>query len=369
MRLAWKLTAAWVVGLVVALGVLTYTWMEAHVQHGGGEDALMLQLGVTGLVLVGSVAVSVALGARLIGRRVEALVEQARAAAHGVFEASDLVKSDDELGRLAREMNVMVARLNEGRVRELDARRARTHALEQLRHADRLSTVGKLASGIAHELGTPLNVVAGQARIILDDEGCSDGTRAAAEKIVAQTRRMEEQIRSVLDYSRRSGIARSNHSVRTLLEQAVELVEPIADGVTFRIDEAVDVGAHVDPGKMLQVLTNMLVNAAQALPEGGHVLLSADVLDADDPPDPRALPGRYVRLRISDDGPGMDEETQAHVFDPFFTTKTSGKGTGLGLSVCHGIVREHDGFLTVDSTLGEGTTFSIHLPVEEEGAA
>jgi signal transduction histidine kinase len=125
----------------------------------------------------------------------------------------------------------------------------------------------------------------------------------------------------------------------------------------------------MDPGKMLQVITNLLVNAVQAMPDGGTVHLSADVVDVEDPPDPRALPGAYVRLRVADDGPGMDDETQLHIFEPFFTTKRSGQGTGLGLSVCHGLVREHDGYITLDSTVGEGTTFSIYLPVEEEDAA
>lgn len=229
-------------------------------------------------------------------------------------------------------------------------------AVEQLRHADRLNTIGKLAAGIAHELGTPLNVLSGRAELIVAGRVVGEQAVASAQVVVDQAERMAVIIRQLLDFGRRSPDRRENRrsaDLRTLLDEAASLLRPMAEkrGVHIVVPEASQsVMARVNAGEIQQVATNLMMNAVQAMGGGGTV--TAEV---------QAGVGT-VGFRVRDEGCGIPPEHLAHVFDPFFTTKDVGEGTGLGLSVTYGIVNDHGGRIDVESDPGKGSVFTVTLP-------
>ncbi len=175
-------------------------------------------------------------------------------------------------------------------------------------------------------------------------------------------------IQELLDFSRRKPLERKNARIGDVLEHAANLLEPICEDkdIHLEVSGAPEVEAEIDSGKVLQVLTNLLMNAVQAMPDGGNIELKVSQQHFEDPPDRRASEGDYLVIEISDEGVGIPEDRLTDIFDAFFTTKRADKGTGLGLSVCHGIVRQHGGWIEVESTVGEGTTFRVHLPEERD---
>ncbi|MBL8743149.1 MAG: hypothetical protein JNK04_18695, partial [Myxococcales bacterium] len=230
-----------------------------------------------------------------------------------------------------------------------------------LRHAERLATVGKLAAGVAHELGTPLQVVSGYARLISEDHSAHCDARENAAVIQEQTERMASIIRQLLDFARRRRSEPARTNLVELVEKAARMLAPITEkaGVTLeqRIAEP-EMNAEVDGEQIIQVLSNLLLNAVQAMPKGGTVTVELDARR-------RELEGAersFLRLAVHDVGVGMSPEVMEHVFEPFFTTKGVGGGTGLGLSVAYGIVADQGGLFEVDSQQGRGSTFAVWLP-------
>jgi signal transduction histidine kinase len=315
--------------------------------------------------LIGSVsaviiaaALALGLGVVFIGRPISRLAAKARRVGTGDLTGPLVLRQRDELGELAAEINLMCDRLGE-------EQKAREVALEQLRHADRLTTVGKLASGLAHELGTPLNVVAGRAKLIRDQE--VEGTDAveSARIVGEQAARMTALIRQLLDFARPRPLSKAPVNVAHMASRACELVATIAKKANVTLnpppaDEAMRVEA--DEGALHQVLTNLVVNAIQALPDGGTVDIVTRVVEQAAPPYVGHQAPKWLAIEVRDTGIGMDDETRARIFEPFFTTKQVGEGTGLGLSVTWGIVREHGGWIDVSSTPNKGSTFTVYLP-------
>jgi signal transduction histidine kinase len=251
------------------------------------------------------------------------------------------------------------------RVKLQESREAVQGMRHQLERADRLAMVGKLAAGIAHELGTPLAVVAGRARQLASGQVPPEQLSSAAKTIADHADRMAAIIRQLLDYARRRGPRLGRFDLRTLLRQTVTLLEPVASRaeVSLVLDEAA--GARValfDGGQLLQVMTNLVANAVQATPAGGRVTLRLAEAELTPPAETGLPAGRYVQVRVTDTGIGIAAEHLGKVFEPFFTTKDTGEGTGLGLSVAQGIVRDHEGWIAVESQRGQGSTFIIHLP-------
>jgi signal transduction histidine kinase len=269
----------------------------------------------------------------------------------------------DEIGDLALEINAMADRLGVARDRLALETNARLGALNQLRHADRLATVGKLASGVAHELGTPLNVVAGRAKMIRTSGEASDNVRRNARIVEEQAERMVRIIRQLLDFARAGQSSVERFDPKRLAEQTLTLVQPDADkrGVRLELTAPAELAElEGDRGQIQQVLTNLLVNAIHAMRKPGTVTLSLEErLRQRSETEPAR---RYVVLHVVDEGIGMAPEVASRVFEPFFTTKEVGEGTGLGLSVAFGIVEEHGGFLEVETAPGRGSRFSVNLP-------
>jgi signal transduction histidine kinase len=308
-------------------------------------------------------ALAMLLGGWFVGRPIRSLVSKARRIGAGDLEGPLALKQRDEIGVLADEMNAMCERLARARDDLGAATAAKIQMLEQLRHADRLSTVGKLASGIAHELGTPLNVVQGRARMIAD--GLAEAEmKQSADVIFAQAQRMAHIIRQLLDFARRRSADKQPHDLRAVARQTVSLLGPIAEKrrVSVQLEEGGEATALVDAGQLQQALANLVVNGIQSMPSGGTVTISIGRERARPPADHGGPEDDYLFLAVTDQGEGMTEDTIAHIFEPFFTTKPVGEGTGLGLSVSYGIVKEHGGWIDTASRPGKGSTFRIFLP-------
>ena len=309
-------------------------------------------------------ALTLAVGTWLVGRPTGALAAAARRIGDGQFDQPLRLRQRDELGALAAALNAAAAQLAAATRRAAEATEQRVAALEHLRHADRLATVGTLAAGIAHELGTPLMVVAEHARQLArgapDDAG-----RAAGAVVLEQAGRMTTIIRQVLDFARRRTPRRAVHELPPLVDDTLALLAPLAKrrGIHLRRAPGETLPpVAFDPAQIQQALTNLVVNGLQAAPPGGLVEVAIDVAAAVPPPDHDGGTGPFVRLVVSDDGAGIADEHRARVFEPFFTTKSVGDGTGLGLSVAHGIVRDHGGWIAVERAPSGGARVIIHLP-------
>ena len=317
----------------------------------------------TSLVVLVCGVLAAVLGYHFVGAPTRLLVAKAQKIGAGDLSSPLRLSQRDELGLLAEEMNAMCELLvaADSRVRSETAERLA--ALEQLRHADRLTTVGKLASGIAHELGTPLSVVAGRAQMIATGEIAGDDARDSARIVVEQARRITAIVRQLLDFARKRQASKQRCDVAAIVARTVAMLEPLARarGVNIELESPDLIEALVDDGQMQQVLTNVMVNALHATGADGTISVSIERRRMA-PPEKHAATADYIVIAVADCGQGMAPEVVARVFEPFFTTKEVGDGTGLGLSVAYGIVREHGGFIDVRSTPGTGSVFTIAIP-------
>ncbi|NMC70093.1 MAG: HAMP domain-containing histidine kinase, partial [Myxococcales bacterium] len=322
-------------------------------------SAAGLSVGVSaGLVLV--------LGFWFVGRPIRGLVQQARRIGAGDLSVRGGSRQHDEIGMLGRELDAMCDRLVEAGDRVAAETASRLAAMEQLRHAERLTTVGKLAAGVAHDLGTPLNVVLGRARMIASGEVTGDAARDNARIVAEQAERMAHTIRQLLDFARHRPAQRAVADLAPLVEQVHVLLTPLARkrNVHLRLETGErPCRAYVDAAQFQQALTNVVVNGIQAMHDGDlTVSLSQARRSAPDQPD--RPPREHACVAVTDRGPGIPPDVLPRIFDPFFTTKEVGEGTGLGLSVAYGILRDHDGWIDVRSEPGGGACFSLWLPVE-----
>jgi two-component system, NtrC family, sensor kinase len=303
----------------------------------------------------------------LIGKPMRLLVEKARRVGRGDLSGELHLPQHDEVSELAEEMNSMCARLGDAQRRAARESEARLQALEQLRHADRLTIVGRLAAGLAHELGTPLNVVSARAEIIQDScENDLPLIHTSARVVLDQTARMADILRQLLDFARRRPAQKAPTEVQGLTQKAVALLDGLARkrGVSLGFDARSAPRVHADSGQMQQALANLIVNAIDAMPRGGPVTISVGRERVRAPADAGGAETDCARIDVVDRGEGIGADALPHIFEPFFTTKRVGEGTGLGLSVAYGIVREHQGWIDVDSAPGKGSRFSIFIPAE-----
>jgi signal transduction histidine kinase/CheY-like chemotaxis protein len=259
-------------------------------------------------------------------------------------------------------------------LQDISERRAAEAALlesqEHLRHAQRLEAIGRLAGGVAHSFNNLLAAIAFHSELILDD-GCSEqDVKRHAEEIQQAGERAAALARQLLVFSRKQDL----NPEPVCLSQLVDDMEPmlhrlLGEDIEIEISADPDAGlVHADLGQLEQVFLNLVSNARDAMPDGGHLAVRTSCLTLDEGNRPGLPPGRYVTLAISDTGTGMSPEVVDRLFEPFFTTKERGKGTGLGLSTAYGIVRQSGGEIRVESAPGQGATFTIFLPQLDPGA-
>lgn len=253
---------------------------------------------------------------------------------------------------------------------ELGGDAAPTEVEQRLRHAARLETVGQLAAGFAHELGTPLNVILGRARMISRRQVEGDAAVESAEIIIGQARRMAELVRHLLTFARRRPSPTTRLDLAKVVEGARALLAPVAHKRRASLDIELPEARCISPGDagaLEQMLANVVMNAIDAMPLGGAVRLRLDRAEGTHPR--TGAEGPWHTIRVSDQGPGIPPEVRERVFEPFFTTKDVGEGTGLGLSVAYGIVRDHGGWIDIaEAEPDRGAEVTIWLPIAESEA-
>jgi two-component system, NtrC family, sensor kinase len=329
---------------------------------------ILRTIGVWVVQVVLSGCLMLLIGTVVIGRPMRRVIEKTRRVGAGDLDSPLQFRARNEFAEVATALNQMCEQLKASQAATQAEMEARLHTLEQLRHADRLRTVGTLASGIAHELGTPLNVISGRASLITSGRLSPPEVTDSAQIIKEQVQRMTTIIRQLLDFARHTAPKQVAIDLCTLTRQTLDMLMPLATQqqavLTLRVDDA-PVSVRVDMGQMQQVLMNLVTNAWQAMPQGGEIDVTVSPQDAQPPPGLPLEAGRYACVSVRDQGAGICAEDLPHIFDPFFTTKEVGQGTGLGLSIAYGIVRDHGGWIEVHSRPGAGTCFAVYMPMED----
>lgn len=271
-----------------------------------------------------------------------------------------------------REIISIIAAFNH-MLKELDLRQ------KSLMRSERLASLGTMLSGVAHELNNPLSNISTSCQILQEEVGESDPAtqKMYLEQIDQQTERARHIVRALLDFSREKAFKKTPVLLRPLVQQTIGFVRgEVSAKSVVQLSIPDDLSVPADAQRLQQVFVNLIRNALDSLGEGGHILVSAQAMHVSGPPEGTALgsgcdlEGGVVEISIADNGPGIAPEILPRIFDPFFTTKDVGHGMGLGLFVVYEIVDEHGGCISVQSTLGQGTTFRIRLPREDgDGAA
>jgi two-component system, cell cycle sensor histidine kinase and response regulator CckA len=244
----------------------------------------------------------------------------------------------------------------------------------QFRQAQKMEAVGRLAGGVAHDFNNLLMVISGYSEVLLERTESRHPLYPKIQAIHQATERATSVTRQLLAFSRKQMLELKVVDVNAIVTDMERLLRPlIGEDVELQTRLAADLGrTRADAGQIEQVIMNLVVNSRDAMPNGGRIILeTANItLDKDDLRREYSYiqPGSYVMLSVSDNGHGMDKETQARIFEPFFTTKEKGKGTGLGLSTVYGIIKQSGGYVLAQSEVGQGTAFRIYLPRVEEAA-
>jgi two-component system NtrC family sensor kinase len=288
--------------------------------------------------------------ARTISKPINRLVSASREVASGNLEAKVESRSNDELGELAKTFNFMATTL-----RDRDEK-LKEFAKKKIMESERLALIGQLSANVAHELNNPLQGIITYSHLLLEENTFSEDVRESINKIVVQANRCRDIIRGLLDFSRHKTPDKTFCSVNNLLRGCISLVEKQAAflniKVTMHLDDQLPM-AVLDPSQVERVFLNLIINAADAMDGNGQLTLST-----------RLNPTKTcIEISVQDTGHGITEENMEKIFDPFFTTKETGHGVGLGLAISYGIVKDHNGNISVESEVGKGTTFTVSFPL------
>ena len=329
-------------------------------------DQLRRQLFAAGLAIFAVALAGGLVFARRVSRPLHDIAAAAGDIASGNWSRQVPVRGSAEAMTMARDFNAMTTSLRHW----YDEAKGRD---DDLRQAQKMEAIGRLAGGIAHDFNNLLTAMRGYAELVMFQMKPTDPHRIDLAEIVAAAQRAAELTKQLLAFSRREAVtpgvlaldrlvATAEQMLRSIVGEAVQVLTTIERDVA---------PIRADRGRIEQVLLNLVVNARDAMPRGGILRLGlANVAVADAPPDVQHLPalGRYVCLSVTDTGHGMDKVTASRIFEPFFTTKESGQGTGLGLAIVYEIVQDLGGMIAVDTEIGRGTTFRVYLPQAVEGA-
>jgi len=291
------------------------------------------------IVLAGVIAVPIA---KVVTRPIAELVEAHRRLAQGDMTVRVQAYGSGELAVLGRSFNSMVETLHQTQ--------------QELLHKEKLASMGQLAAGVAHEINNPLGTILLFSDVMYKEASEDDPRRDDLKMIINETTRCRTIVADLLNFARQQEVLAQETNVHALLEQVIEGVshQPSFEGVEIVRQFSPDLPTiQADPAQLQQVFVNLLNNAAEAVAEGGIITLATQPVDS-----------QWVEIKVSDTGCGIAEENLGKLFTPFFTTKALGKGTGLGLSIAYGIIKMHRGQITVQSQVGQGTTFTVTLPVQ-----
>jgi signal transduction histidine kinase/CheY-like chemotaxis protein len=318
---------------------------------------VLLGLGLLS-VLAGSVLVF--LISHTFTRPLAGLVAGVRALEKGDFRYALESKGGDEVTEVTDAFVRMRANMEkaQGEHRLLE---------ERLRQAHKMEAVGRLAGGVAHDFNNLLTIIRGNSDLLIDREGADNFHRKCVEQIQKAAGRAVSMTRQLLAFSRMQVLQPRVIELNTIIaEMGKMLPRLIGEDIEYSFVSGSNLASvKADPGQIEQVILNLAVNARDAMPNGGKLIVrtsNVTINEAEAGKRPPMIPGQYVLLSVADTGFGMDEATKTHIFEPFFTTKEVGKGTGLGLATVYGVVKQSGGFIWVTSALGKGTTFEIYLP-------
>ena len=289
------------------------------------------------------------------------LVRTMRAVRAGDLSAKARFRRKDELGAAVAEFNAMMTELADARGRLIAEGEAREALEANLQHADKLIALGQLSAGLAHEIGSPLQVLNGRANAIAGRTDIPGDVRRSAQILANQSDRITHIVEQLMTFSRQSVPAIGDTLLGDPVHDIVELLQPEARRHRIQLEFECDPSlpsAHVDVGQVQQIVMNLLSNAIRATPQDGHirVKLAAGSLSRRG----RAEPS--VVLTVEDTGEGIPDALVSRIFEPFFTTKSHAGGTGMGLAVVKAIVDAHGGTIAVATCAGHGTTFTVHFP-------
>ncbi len=331
------------------------SWSRQHLR-----DALSLAT----TTVVGITMASFALGWWLVAIPTRRLRAKAQAVGRGELGPDLALTRRDELGEVAEEMNAMCRQLDAAQKAAAREASARVAAVERLQHADRLATTGRLASFLAHELGTPLNVIEARASLIAEDDNADDATRDSAGVIIECTENVTRLVKQLLTFARPRSLDLDALRLDQVARVVIELLQPLADRrqVSLKLGTLDETPLWADAVLLQQAVVNLTVNAIHACSEGGVVTLHTDVVSKAGPGESKER--RWGQLVVVDTGVGMTPDVRESLFEPFFTTRASGEGTGLGLPIVAGILDDHHGFMEVETAPGKGSSFHIFLPIE-----
>lgn len=297
---------------------------------------------------------------RQISSPIRNLVNASRQLANGNLDAKVELTSGDELGKLSYRFNQMAEAL-----RERDER-LKEFTKRKIMESERLAIVGQLAANVAHEINNPLQGIVTYSSLLLEKDICDEPSRRNIEKIVTQANRCREIIRGLLDFSRQKKPVKTLTNINALLRGCVSLVENQAQFHNIEIVKNLDDSLPmivIDPSQIERVFLNLIINAAEAMNGGGTLTLTTNL----------GMNSKNIEIEVKDTGHGISIENMEKIFNPFFTTKEVGHGVGLGLAISYGIVKEHNGEITVESEIGQGAKFIMSLPIitkvsEEDGS-
>jgi len=277
-------------------------------------------------------------------------------------EALSIEVSGSVIRRADRPATLLIVRdITERKRRQIEHERIE----RQLRQMQKLESLGTLAGGIAHDFNTILSVIQGFAEVTDELPDASVLVRENQRQILIAVERAKKQVEKILTFSRKMDRVRQPIRISRIIRETVGMLQsylPAVIGVETAIDD--DTGSVLaESADVQQILLNLSVNAYDAMPGGGKLFIGLEPVVIQSVTEDSPPPGRYARLTVRDTGPGMDANIISHLFEPFFTTKPVGEGTGLGLSVVHGIVRDCGGRITVESRIGEGSSFIVLLPL------
>jgi len=293
---------------------------------------------------------------RRISVPIKKLAFASREIAQGNLDTEVEIEASDELGELAKTFNVMTTALKQ-RDKQL-----KEFTQSKIMESERLALIGQIAANVAHELNNPLQGIVTYSHLLLEKMPHENSTTVSLQKIVTQANRCRDIIRGLLDFSRQRKPDKTICDINSVMEECVALVENQAIfhniQITKQFEEDLPL-VVVDPSQMQQVFMNMIINAAESIENSGRLNLGTSFNPVEE----------LFEIEITDTGHGIPEEHVEKLFDPFFTTKEVGHGTGLGLAISYGIIKEHNGTITVKTEVDRGTTFLIRLPVRasEEG--
>ncbi len=322
---------------------------------------------ITIFVLIGGTVTLVLLGTRKwVSRPISKLIDGVKSLAEGNLDHRIDVNKGDELSELAQAFNQMSVDLKNARDRLIREAEEKLELERSLRQSEKLATIGQLASGLAHEVGTPLNIIFGRTELVKRKLEDRDDLHKNLDIILSQTERITMIIQQLLGFVRKKKPGQTALNMGSLLETTIELLDHQIKKQGITVEK--EVGDNLpavkgDQDQLQQAFLNLFLNAIQSMPEGGLIRLTArpkwiikeGLEDIQRP---------YLEIRLEDSGIGMEKEVIQNIFNPFFTTKKT--GTGLGLMVTLGILQDHEGWIEVESQVGKGSVFKVYLPIRQE---